>query len=380
MFDVQIQSTPIAPGDDDGAFVAGNERCGAVVRFVGRVRNDPSAGAALTHLELEHFPGVTEQEIARIITQARARWDLQRVRVVHRVGRILAGELIVLVETASAHRRDAYEANQFVMDYLKTEAPFWKQECFANASAHWVEAKNSDQAARVRWAEATSGPAFAPTVAAQAAGALAGHPVPRIGALVLAGGQGRRMGGRNKGLQLLGGQPLVRHAVAALQAQTVPLQYIAISANQDLPAYQALGLPVFPDDAPWLGNGPMAGLLSALPQFPPGLDALLTVPCDTPFLPQDLAERLGRALFAPEAKPAMIAASADGEHPSIAMFRPALLLGMLRELMLAPNERRAWSLRHWMQRGGYDAVHFDDAHAFANLNDWDALQQLQQLQ
>ncbi|RMX03087.1 molybdenum cofactor guanylyltransferase [Corticibacter populi] len=234
------------------------------------------------------------------------------------------------------------------MDYLKTEAPFWKQECFADASAHWVEAKTSDQAARQRWQTGAR----------------------RIGALVLAGGEGRRMDRRNKGLQSLHGQPLVRHVVQTLRPQ---VDWLAISANHDLAAYQALGLPVFSDEAALLGKGPLAGLASALPHIPPDLDALLIAPCDTPLLPTQLVARLGQALFAPGAPPAVMAATADGPHPSILLLRPALLLSLPRHLQQSEDR----SLRGWLAHSGCARVFFDDAQAFININDLQTLAHLQ---
>lgn len=120
---------------------------------MGRVRND-ARGAPITHLVLDHFPGVAEAEIEKILASARQRWALQGALVVHRVGKIPVGEVIVVVQTTSAHRHDAYEANAFIMDYLKTQAPFWKQECFVDGSAHWVEARARDRAAARRWEEA----------------------------------------------------------------------------------------------------------------------------------------------------------------------------------------------------------------------------------
>ncbi|WP_197408068.1 molybdenum cofactor guanylyltransferase MobA [Lampropedia cohaerens] len=358
MFTVQIQDQPILLTDARVPEQAPAElaQCGAVVRFVGRVRND-ARGAALSHLVLEHFPGVTEAEIGRIVAQARQRWPLQAVRVVHRVGHIAVGEPIVLVETASAHRRDAYEANAFVMDYLKTEAPFWKQECFADGQAHWVEAKSSDQAAQQRWMVAPAG---------VAAGGR------RIGALILAGGQGRRMGGRNKGLLPLDGLPLVQHVVRAIQPQ---VGYLAISANDALAQYQALGWPVFPDAQAWQGLGPLAGLASCAPHLPPHLDALLVVPCDTPRLPADLVARLAQTLFTPDAAPAVIAETADGPHPSVLLCRPAMLLGLLARAPVA--HQSDLSIRGWLTQHGYERVFFEDAQAFINVNDPATLQRLQ---
>ena len=353
MFSVHIQAGPItlaAPSAPAG------ERCGAQVCFVGKVRND-AREAPLSHLVLEHFPGVTEAEIGRIMSLARERWKLQSARVVHRVGRIGVGEDIVVVETASAHRKDAYEANAFIMDYLKTEAPFWKQECFADGRELWVEARSSDQRAARRW-QADGRPAV---------------PAPRrrIGALVLAGGLGSRMEYRNKGLQPLCGRPLVQHVAAAVQPH---VDYLAISANAELADYEALGFPVFADDPAYGVQGPLAGILSALPRFPADLDALLVVPCDTPLLPADLAPRLAQALFARPAPPAVMAATAESIHPSIFMCRPGMLVSLLRHL---GGQAAGFSLRAWLQGHGCAAVHFDETAAFSNINDPRALQALQ---
>jgi len=153
MFSVRIQTAPIALAELDAESIKWSSHdSGAALRFVGRVRNDAHA-APITHLVLDHFPGVAEAEIEKILASARDRWALQGAQVVHRVGKIPVGEIIVVVETASAHRHDAYEANAFIMDYLKTRAPFWKQECFADGSARWVEARARDQVAARRWEE-----------------------------------------------------------------------------------------------------------------------------------------------------------------------------------------------------------------------------------
>ncbi len=375
MDSVRIQTAPLPLGEPD--FGAGDDaaRCGAVVQFRGKVRGNAD-GPPLSHLELEHFPGVTEAEIERIVAMARQRWALRHVLVIHRVGRIPLGEDIVLVATASAHRLDAYEANAYIMDYLKTQAPFWKQECLADGSAHWVAARRSDDRQRARW-EAGAGAdtaavgdlaATGPTIAAETGGRRdAGR---RIGALILAGGRGSRMQHRNKGLLPLDGQPLVRHLVDRLRPQ---VGYLAISANRDLDAYRALGLPVFPDEPDWRDCGPLGGIQSAAPHFPPDLDAILVTPCDTPFLPADLVGRLAQALFAPGGPAAAVAATAQGLEPGIFLCRPALLLGLPRHL----REQSSLSLRAWLQAGGYAPVHFDDPGAFANLNDPQALEAAQ---
>ena len=160
MFSVLVQEEPIsldAPASPDrndtgegGVNGSGAEQSGAQVRFIGKVR-EADAHAPLSHLVLEHFPEVTEAEIERIVAQARDRWPLQAARVIHRVGRIALGEVIVLVETSAAHRREAYDANMFIMDFLKTEAPFWKQECFEDGSSRWVAARDKDAQAASSW-------------------------------------------------------------------------------------------------------------------------------------------------------------------------------------------------------------------------------------
>ncbi len=126
------------------------KNCGAVVAFVGKVRGKDSLHA-LTHLYVEHFAGVTEAEIDKIIVAAKAKWPLTYVKLIHRVGNIKPGDNIVMVLTASEHRKDAFNANAFIMDYLKTEVPFWKKEFFANGDAHWVDMKHTDIAAKQAW-------------------------------------------------------------------------------------------------------------------------------------------------------------------------------------------------------------------------------------
>ena len=122
---------------------------GAVVSFVGIVRDSNPAGAVLG-LELEHYPGMTETALQRIVDRAAERWQLSCVRVIHRFGQLLPDDQIVLVITASAHRADAFAACECIMDQLKTQAPFWKKEQTATGSA-WVESRESDEAAAARW-------------------------------------------------------------------------------------------------------------------------------------------------------------------------------------------------------------------------------------
>ena len=125
------------------------EDAGAIVSFTGVVRGE-SHGEKLISMTLEHFPGMTERELERIAVEARSRWSLTGVSVVHRVGELKPGERIVLVVTAAAHRQAAFEAAEFLMDYLKTKAPFWKREKRASGE-YWVEARTSDDDAARRW-------------------------------------------------------------------------------------------------------------------------------------------------------------------------------------------------------------------------------------
>jgi len=124
---------------------------GACVVFTGLVR-DIHPGTT-TDLELEHYPGMTEQAIADIVAAARKRWSVERTRVIHRVGKLGSGDQIVLVGVSSAHRGDAFAACEFIMDFLKTDAPIWKKE-LADGEQTWVDQKASDRAARSRWREA----------------------------------------------------------------------------------------------------------------------------------------------------------------------------------------------------------------------------------
>lgn len=126
--------------------LAGDGQAGAVASFTGHVRNDKD----LSVLTLEHYPHMTESEIARLADQAARRWPLTGVTVIHRVGTLKPGERIVLVAVASQHRHAAFEACAFLMDYLKTKAPFWKEES-RGAERHWVEHRASDDEAAKRW-------------------------------------------------------------------------------------------------------------------------------------------------------------------------------------------------------------------------------------
>lgn len=143
MYSISIQEQNFNLGDEVRQAESSTNNAGALVSFTGRVRAHDYE-PPLSHLFLEYFPGVTEKEIEKIILQAQTQWPILYTRVIHRVGRINSGENIVLVLTASEHRKAAYQANEFIMDYLKTRAPFWKKEHFLNGDEHWVEMKQSD--------------------------------------------------------------------------------------------------------------------------------------------------------------------------------------------------------------------------------------------
>ncbi len=146
---VRVVETPFDPSAELAAFCRGRTDVGAIASFIGLVR-DEHGGERILAMTLEHYPGMTERQLARIEAEARARWPLFDVLVIHRVGRMLPGEPIVLVATASAHRAAALEACAFLIDWLKTKAPFWKLE-ETPAGARWVEARASDEEAAARW-------------------------------------------------------------------------------------------------------------------------------------------------------------------------------------------------------------------------------------
>ncbi|HEX8885865.1 MAG TPA: molybdopterin synthase catalytic subunit MoaE [Noviherbaspirillum sp.] len=130
---------------------AGRPEVGAVATFIGTVR-DINEGASVAEMELEHYPGMTEKALEDIVERARGRFNLADALVIHRVGPLLPQEQIVLVVTLSAHRGEAFAACEFIMDYLKSEAPFWKKEQTPEG-ARWVDARSSDEAALRRWSE-----------------------------------------------------------------------------------------------------------------------------------------------------------------------------------------------------------------------------------
>jgi molybdopterin synthase catalytic subunit len=148
---IRIQAAPFDPAEEAALIEAGRRDIGAIVSFIGLCRDEEGT---LSALELEHYPGMAEEEVARVAEEALARWPLQALTIIHRHGRIPPGERIVLVIAAARHRGEAFAAAEFLMDYLKTRAPFWKKEHRADgAVGDWVEAKAADDDAAERWSK-----------------------------------------------------------------------------------------------------------------------------------------------------------------------------------------------------------------------------------
>ena len=147
---VRIQEGAFDVGAELAELTAGDPRVGAVASFVGLVR-DRNDGDNVAGMTLEHYPGMTEKALDQIVVAAKARWDLYEVLVIHRVGALMPTDQIVFVAVSSAHRAEAFSACEFVMDYLKTQAPFWKRE-ETPSGARWVDARDSDDSALKRWA------------------------------------------------------------------------------------------------------------------------------------------------------------------------------------------------------------------------------------
>ena len=144
---MSVQAGAFDLGAESNAFAAGVPGAGAIVTFTGVVRGN---GGALRAMEIEHYPGMTERAIGAMMAGARARWGLADALVIHRHGRLLPGEAIMMVAVAAAHRADAFAAAEFLMDYLKSRAPFWKREVSVTC-AGWVAAQDADEAALARW-------------------------------------------------------------------------------------------------------------------------------------------------------------------------------------------------------------------------------------
>ncbi len=144
--EISIQAKDFSLADEVALLEKNNLTDGAIVTFTGRVRNNNN-GNSVTTLTLEHYPGMTEKALAKIIIQARERWNIGRIKVIHRIGELAIGDQIVFVGVTSKHRHDAFAANEFIMDYLKVKAPFWKKERISDAgqtSESWLDAKTTD--------------------------------------------------------------------------------------------------------------------------------------------------------------------------------------------------------------------------------------------
>jgi molybdopterin synthase catalytic subunit len=144
---VRVQAEAFDPGAELNTFSAAVAGAGAVVSFTGLVRDN---GGSLAAMEIEHYPGMTEKAIAAMMEQAAARWALVDALVIHRFGRLAGGEAIMMVAVASRHRADGFQAAEFLMDYLKSRAPFWKKELSAEGG-DWVAARDEDESALKRW-------------------------------------------------------------------------------------------------------------------------------------------------------------------------------------------------------------------------------------
>ncbi|MDO7086480.1 molybdopterin synthase catalytic subunit MoaE [Pseudocolwellia sp. AS88] len=146
---IVIQTADFDHGDEVNLLESDNNEDGAVVTFCGRVRNN-NLGLDVKGLTLEHYPGMTEKSLQNIVNTAREKWSLGRVTVIHRVGKLLIGEQIVFVGVTCKHRGDAFAANEFIMDFLKVKAPFWKKE-LTNQGEKWLDAKSSDTNKAQEW-------------------------------------------------------------------------------------------------------------------------------------------------------------------------------------------------------------------------------------
>lgn len=149
---IRVQEADFDVGAELTALRAGDARVGALASFLGLVR-DLNDGASVCEMTLEHYPGMTEKALDEIVGQARARWDIYDALVIHRVGPLKPCDQIVLVAVTSAHRGEAFAACEFIMDYLKTRAPFWKREATPDGEGRWVDARDADDAAAARWHE-----------------------------------------------------------------------------------------------------------------------------------------------------------------------------------------------------------------------------------
>lgn len=147
--EISIQTSDFSLADEVALLEQDNVIDGAVVTFTGRVRNHNN-GMDVSGLTLEHYPGMTEKSLAKIIDTAKTRWNIGQVKVIHRIGELNIGEQIVFVGVTSKHRHDAFAANEFIMDFLKVKAPFWKKERTEQGEA-WLDAKTTDDAKAQKW-------------------------------------------------------------------------------------------------------------------------------------------------------------------------------------------------------------------------------------
>ena len=158
---VSVQQHDFSLTEEVGKLTAGRTDIGAIVTFTGVVRGEAKGPDAtlqpITAMTLEHYPGMTEAELAKVEAEALARWPLQATRIIHRYGELKPGDNIVLVVAASAHRHAAFEAAAFLMDYLKSRAPFWKKETAGDGTGQWVDARDADDQAMQRWGKVRVG-------------------------------------------------------------------------------------------------------------------------------------------------------------------------------------------------------------------------------
>ena len=154
MSEIRVQKEAFDPGAEINRFCARHPTSGGIASFIGQMRDfrgeSRTAGETVTAMTLEHYPGMAENQLADLVAEARKRWPLDGVLVIHRFGALSPGEAIVLVATATAHRGDAFASAEFLMDWLKTKAPFWKQETTTSGAA-WVEARAADDAQAAKW-------------------------------------------------------------------------------------------------------------------------------------------------------------------------------------------------------------------------------------
>lgn len=146
---IEVQDAPFDAGEVANAFTRSAQGAGAIVTFTGVVREADTG--AMTVMEIEHYPGMTQKALEQIAQDAVDRWSLADVLIIHRYGRLSPGDQIMMVATASRHRKDAFEAAEYLMDYLKSRAPFWKKEILQDGSASWVAARDADEDALTRW-------------------------------------------------------------------------------------------------------------------------------------------------------------------------------------------------------------------------------------